>query len=118
MADYASDPKVEDVLSSVRRLVSQEIPKRPAAKPEADDGALLLTSKDRISEEHGARVAAKSLEQRIAELEKERDELREKLDQYPMDVQWTIASLSTERGRTSRGSIRSAGTPSHLRRRP
>ena len=80
MADYASDPKVEDVLSSVRRLVSQEIPKRPAAKPEADDGALLLTSKDRISEEHGARVAAKSLEQRIAELEKAVDEGTEEFE--------------------------------------
>ena len=80
MADSASDPKVEDVLSSVRRLVSQEIPKRPAAKPSADDGALLLTSKDRIAEEHSARVAAKSLEQRIAELEKAVDDGTEEFE--------------------------------------
>lgn len=70
MADSASDPKVEDVLSSVRRLISQEIPKRTAAKPAGDAGALVLGSKDRIEAEHSRRVAAKSLEQRIAELEK------------------------------------------------
>ncbi len=69
MADSAQDPKVEDVLSSVRRLVSQEIPKRQAPKPGVEDGALVLTSKDRIKADHTARVAARSLEQRIAELE-------------------------------------------------
>ena len=70
MADSASDPKVEDVLSSVRRLVSQEIPKRSVPTPNGDAGALILSSKDRIEAEHSKRVAAKSLEQRIAELEK------------------------------------------------
>lgn len=70
MADSASDPNVEDVLSSVRRLVSQEIPKRSTPKPGRDVGALVLSSKDRIEAEHSRRVAAKSLEQRIAELEK------------------------------------------------
>ena len=80
MADFASDPKVEDVLSSVRRLVSQEIPKRQPSKPASDGGALLLTSKDRISEEHSARVAAKTLEQRIAELEKAVDDGTEEFE--------------------------------------
>ncbi|MEL7152102.1 MAG: hypothetical protein AAGK71_15295 [Pseudomonadota bacterium] len=74
MAESASDPNVEDVLSSVRRLVSQELPKRTAEKPVSDPGALVLTSKDRIEAEHSKRVAAKSLEQRIAELEKAVDE--------------------------------------------
>lgn len=69
MADSAQDPKVEDVLSSVRRLVSQEIPKRSVPKSGSEDGALVLTSKDRIKADHTARVAARSLEQRIAELE-------------------------------------------------
>lgn len=69
MANSGQDPKVEDVLSSVRRLVSQEIPKPPVAKAPPDDGALVLTSKDRITADHTARVTARTLEQRIAELE-------------------------------------------------
>ncbi len=69
MADSAPDPKVEDVLSSVRRLVSQELPKRPATKPAPDAGALVLTSQDRIEADPKARVDQRSLEQRIAELE-------------------------------------------------
>lgn len=74
MAESASDPNVEDVLSSVRRLVSQELPKRAVEKPVSEPGALVLTSKDRIEAEHSKRVAAKSLEQRIAELERAVDE--------------------------------------------
>ncbi|MEM6387212.1 MAG: hypothetical protein AAF718_13360 [Pseudomonadota bacterium] len=69
MADSASDPNVEDVLSSVRRLVSQEIPKRTPPNVSKGDGALVLTSKDRIEAEHSKRVSERSLEQRIAELE-------------------------------------------------
>ncbi|MGR3512574.1 MAG: hypothetical protein ACU0GG_07390 [Paracoccaceae bacterium] len=76
MSEQASDPNVEDVLSSVRRLVSQELPKRReiTTKPAPDQGALVLTSKDRIAAEHSKRVAAQSLEQRIAELEKAVDQ--------------------------------------------
>ncbi len=70
MADSAPDPKVEDVLSSVRRLVSQEIPKREVPKPAAPDaGALVLTPKDRIEADPKARLDTRSLEERIAELE-------------------------------------------------
>ena len=70
MADSAPDPKVEDVLSSVRRLVSQEIPKRETPKPMAsDDGALVLTSQDRVEADPKARYDTRSLEERIAELE-------------------------------------------------
>ncbi len=70
MADSAPDPKVEDVLSSVRRLVSQEIPKREVPKPVVPDaGALVLTPKDRIEADPKARRDTRSLEERIAELE-------------------------------------------------
>ncbi len=70
MADSAPDPKVEDVLSSVRRLVSQEIPKREAPKPMApESGALVLTSQDRIEADPKTRHDTRSLEERIAELE-------------------------------------------------
>ncbi|MEM7718731.1 MAG: hypothetical protein AAF222_05970 [Pseudomonadota bacterium] len=69
MADSASDPEVDDVLLSVRRLVSQEIPKRAMTEAASDPGALVLSSKDRIEAEHSKRAATRSLEQRIAELE-------------------------------------------------
>lgn len=69
MADSASEPNVDDVLSSVRRLVSQELPRRATAQENPEPGALVLTSKDRIEADHTRRMAAKTLEQRIAELE-------------------------------------------------
>ncbi len=69
MADSAPDPKVEDVLSSVRRLVAQEIPKRRTTRQEPQDGALILTSQDRIETDSRARADKRSLEERIAELE-------------------------------------------------
>ena len=68
MSDSASDPKVEDVLSSVRRLVSNDMPR--VRKPDVPQhGALVLTDAQRI--EHGAKTRAlsQSLEERIAELE-------------------------------------------------
>lgn len=68
MSDSASGPKVEDVLSSVRRLVSNDIPR--VRKPDVPrHGALVLTDAQRI--EHGAKTRAlsQSLEDRIAELE-------------------------------------------------
>ena len=68
MADYVPDRELEDVLSSVRRLVSQELkPRENPSKPAP--GALVLTDKDRVAKDHAARVGARSLEQRIAELE-------------------------------------------------
>lgn len=70
MADSAPDPEVEDVLSSVRRLVSQELPRRSAQKAMlGDSGALVLTSNDRVEGDPKVRVEKRSLEQRIAELE-------------------------------------------------
>lgn len=70
MADSAPDPEVEDVLSSVRRLVSQELPRRSAQKAMlGDSGALVLTSSDRVEGDPKVRVEKRSLEQRIAELE-------------------------------------------------
>lgn len=69
MSESASDQKVEDVLSSVRRLISQEVPKRPEPTSGAADGALVLTSQDRIAAEQRVRSEPRSLEQRVAELE-------------------------------------------------
>ncbi|MCG6883115.1 MAG: hypothetical protein LJE62_05090 [Silicimonas sp.] len=74
MPDSVPDPKVEDVLSSVRRLVSQEVPRR---RPQSrglpgvptPSGALVLTASDRVEKDHAARASARSLEQKIAELE-------------------------------------------------
>ena len=69
MAKSASETKVEDILSSVRRLVSEETPRneRPAL-PEGP-GALVLTDKQRIESNAAVRIAGRSLEERIAELE-------------------------------------------------
>jgi hypothetical protein len=75
MVDSAPDPKVEDVLSSVRRLVSQEIPRRPASRTPPSGDALVLTSDNRIETKPTHTPAPepmrrdRSLEQRIAELE-------------------------------------------------
>lgn len=69
MAKSASDTKVEDVLSSVRRLVSEELPRneRPAL-PEGP-GALVLTNDQRVESKPPVRIAGRTLEERIAELE-------------------------------------------------
>ncbi|WP_428687950.1 hypothetical protein [Roseibium sp.] len=67
MSESASEPKVEDVLSSVRRLVSGELPRKPRPNLPEGPGALVLTDAQRVSE--SPRVTSKSLEDRIAELE-------------------------------------------------
>ena len=69
MSKSASDSKVEDVLSSVRRLVSNELPRKPRPSVPDGPGALVLTEAHRVESGAGARVASKSLEERIAELE-------------------------------------------------
>ena len=69
MADSAKDSKVEDVLSSVRRLVSEEVPRTSRAPVPKGPGALVLTDADRVQKDTVSKVAARSLEQRIAELE-------------------------------------------------
>jgi hypothetical protein len=66
MPDRSEDRNVEDVLSSVRRLVSGEIAR--TSRPRAAPQALVLTPRQRISEARGP-IAAQSLEDRIAELE-------------------------------------------------
>ncbi len=65
----ASDQKVEDVLSSVRRLVSSELPRKPRAEAPLGAGALMLTEAHRIESAHGEKSTSRTLEDRIAELE-------------------------------------------------
>lgn len=69
MADSASEQNVEDVLSSVRRLISQEAPKQTASVPAAESGALVLKSHQRVESTPKAKLQDRSLEERIAELE-------------------------------------------------
>lgn len=69
MADSAKDSKVEDVLSSVRRLVSEEVPRTSRTSVPKGPGALVLTDADRVQKDTLSKVAERSLEQRIAELE-------------------------------------------------
>lgn len=68
MTDRGQDKKLEDVLSSVRRLVSNELP-RAVAKSTPGGGALVLTSAQRVQTAPPEESGAKSLEERIAELE-------------------------------------------------
>ena len=70
MAKSASDTKVEDVLSSVRRLVSGELPRNERPVLPEGPGALMLTNAQRIESSTAKRMAGRNLEQRIAELER------------------------------------------------
>lgn len=69
MSDSVSDRKVEDVLTSVRRLVSNEVPRNRRRSLDVEKGALVLTDAQRIKKEPSRTSAARSLEERIAELE-------------------------------------------------
>lgn len=69
MAKSAPDTKLEDVLSSVRRLVSDELPRNERPKLPEGPGALVLTDAQRIESNAAVRIAGRSLEERIAELE-------------------------------------------------
>lgn len=69
MANSVSDPKVEDVLSSVRRLVSGEIPRKMRSPLPKGPGALVLTNAHRVAKDPLSRTSSRSLEDRIAELE-------------------------------------------------
>ncbi|NNE88238.1 MAG: hypothetical protein HKN27_09200 [Silicimonas sp.] len=69
MAKSAPDTKLEDVLSSVRRLVSDELPRNERPKVPEGPGALVLTDSQRIESNAAIRIAGRSLEERIAELE-------------------------------------------------
>lgn len=69
MSDSASKKDVEDVLTSVRRLVSSEMPRNRRPNLPAGPGALVLTDAQRVQRPVSKGVAAKSLEDRIAELE-------------------------------------------------
>jgi hypothetical protein len=70
MSDSASDRNVEDVLSSVRRLVSNELPRMPRPVAAKAPSALVLTEAHRISSASVSTLSkSSSLEDRIAELE-------------------------------------------------
>ena len=69
MSDSASRTDVEDVLSSVRRLVSSEVPRTRRPDLPKGPGALVLTDAQRVEKAVSKGRAAKSLEDRIAELE-------------------------------------------------
>jgi len=63
------DQKVEDVLSSVRRLVSSEMPRKPRTEVPSGPGALVLTKDHMVPTDRSPQAATRSLEERIAELE-------------------------------------------------
>ena len=69
MVKSASETKVEDILSSVRRLVSEELPRNERPAVPQGPGALVLTDSQRIESNAAIRIAGRSLEERIAELE-------------------------------------------------
>ena len=69
MSNSVSDQKVEDVLSSVRRLVSSELPRKPKPELPKGPGALVLTDAHRVESTPSSEAVQKSLEDRIAELE-------------------------------------------------
>ncbi|NND41087.1 MAG: hypothetical protein HKO04_03325 [Silicimonas sp.] len=69
MSDSASKSDVEDVLSSVRRLVSSDAPRKRRADLPKGPGALVLTDAQRVERPVSRGQAARSLEDRIAELE-------------------------------------------------
>ena len=69
MSKSVSDQKVEDVLSSVRRLVSNELPRKPRPELPSGPGALVLTEAHRVEKAAKVNSAKGTLEDRIAELE-------------------------------------------------
>ena len=74
MAESVSDQKVEDMLSSVRRLVSSELPRNQRPRMKESGSALVLTEAHRVEPKapiQGQR--GMTLEDRIAELEASRD---------------------------------------------
>ena len=70
MSKAGAGQNVEDMLSSVRRLVSDELPRMPRAEVPQGPAALVLTEAQRIEAPlMGHNSRRKSLEDRIAELE-------------------------------------------------
>lgn len=70
MSKTGTGQNVEDMLSSVRRLVSDELPRMPRAEMPKAPPALVLTQSQRIAPPmSGHNSRRKSLEDRIAELE-------------------------------------------------
>lgn len=69
MSDSASKKDVEDVLTSVRRLVSGDLPRTRKPVLSQGPGALVLTDAQRVKRPPSRAEASKSLEERIAELE-------------------------------------------------
>ena len=70
MSKTGTGQNVEDMLSSVRRLVSDELPRMPRSEVPKGPAALVLTESQRIEPPMtGHNSRRKSLEDRIAELE-------------------------------------------------
>ena len=112
MADSASDPKVEDVLSSVRRLVSGDIPRTARTSMPKGPEALVLTDAHRVQR---GPAGARSLEDRIAELEAAVDDGDEEFEpdgsedqsqHVPDRIVYTRPPSSAEQDEMRRGSLR------------
>ena len=70
MAESVSDQNVEDMLSSVRRLVSSELPRNQRPELKESASALVLTQAQRVEPKPPMQASkGLSLEERIAELE-------------------------------------------------
>jgi hypothetical protein len=115
MSDSASDHKVEDVLSSVRRLVSNELPRNRRPALSDGPGALVLTDAQRVEKVSTARAASKSLEDRIAELEVavskrtdewEPDGSEDQAQHRPDRIVFTRPPSNEEQGEVRRSTLR------------
>ena len=111
----ATDQKVEDVLSSVRRLVSSELPRNPRPEAPAGPGALMLTEAHRIETDRAEKPLSRSLEDRIAELEAavggqeeefEPDGSEDQTQHRPNRIVYTRPPASAEEASVRRSSLR------------
>ena len=111
----ATDQKVEDVLSSVRRLVSSELPRNPRSEAPSGPGALMLTEAHRIESSHTEKSASRSLEDRIAELEAavggqeedfEPDGSEDQTQHRPNRIVYTRPPASAEEASVRKSSLR------------
>ena len=112
----ASDPKVEDVLSSVRRLVSSELSRTPRRDAPPSAGALVLTEAQRVGEPQDNASQMSPLENRIAELEAavgvqieddfEPDGSEDQSQHVPDRIVYTRPPISDEEGVSLRTSQR------------
>lgn len=115
MSKSVSDQKVEDVLSSVRRLVSSELPRKPRPVVPEGPGALVLTPAHRVETNRMAKAKSHSLEERIAELEAavggqdeefEPDGSEDQAQHRPDRIVYTRPPASSEEAAMRRSSVR------------